>query len=79
MDHAEHRARRPRRRSMTHDTPPKRAVSVVEFARLFGVSRSTAYELVLSGAIRSLKIGARRVIPLSAIDEWERTASDRSP
>ncbi len=45
-------------------------VSVPEAARMLGITRSTAYELVKTGAIPSIRIGPRRVIvPLQALRE----------
>jgi len=41
--------------------------SVKEMAELLGVGRSTAYELVRSGSIASLRFGRRIVIPKIAL------------
>ena len=45
------------------------AISVREAGDLLGVSRSFAYELVASGELRSIRLGRRILVPLSAIDE----------
>ena len=47
-----------------------RAVKMAIAAELTGVGRTTMYGLVMSGQIRSLKIGSRRLVPLSAIDDF---------
>jgi excisionase family DNA binding protein len=50
------------------------AVSTAEAARLAGVGRTTIYEAIGSGALRSLKIGKRRLILIVSIREWLETA-----
>ncbi|MFC8847138.1 MULTISPECIES: excisionase family DNA-binding protein [unclassified Micromonospora] len=42
---------------------------VEEAARALGIGRSLVYELIRSGRLRSFKVGSRRLIPASAIDE----------
>ena len=43
----------------------------VEWARQqLGLSRTKTYELIASGQLQSLKVGARRLIPESAIGEF---------
>jgi excisionase family DNA binding protein len=49
-------------------TEPPRCVRVEEAARLLGVGRSTVYDLIRSGRLRSVKIGRRRLIPRDALD-----------
>ena len=43
-------------------------VTVEEAARLLGVSRGLAYELVARGELPALRLGRRRVVPKMAID-----------
>ena len=38
----------------------------------WGLSRSTIYQLMLSGKLFSVKIGTSRRVPLSAVEEFER-------
>jgi excisionase family DNA binding protein len=45
------------------------AVSVAEAARRLGVSHRTVGYLVASGELHSRKIGRRRIIPLSALED----------
>ena len=45
-------------------------LSVIETARELGISRSVVYELLASGALRSAKIGRRRLIPREAVEEF---------
>ena len=47
----------------------KRAFSVPEAASVMGIGRSTVYQLVQSGELRSIQLGRRRLIPLSALEE----------
>ena len=57
-----------------HDAngPPadRLAVSPSEAARLAGIGRTTLYEAIGSGALRSLKIGKRRLITIEALRQW---------
>ena len=46
------------------------AVSPGEAARISGLGRTTLYEAIGSGALRSLKIGKRRLITIEALKEW---------
>jgi excisionase family DNA binding protein len=46
------------------------AVSPAEAARMAGIGRTTLYEALGSGALRSLKIGKRRLITIEALKEW---------
>ena len=48
----------------------KKLLSVAEASVIMGISRSLLYSLVMSGEVRSLKIGRARRIPLTAIDEF---------
>ena len=43
-------------------------VTVEEAAKLLGVSRGLAYELVARGELPALRLGRRRVVPRKAID-----------
>ena len=47
-----------------------KAVAVEEAARLLGLSRTSLYELLESGRIRSIKVGSRRLVPTAALDEF---------
>jgi excisionase family DNA binding protein len=42
--------------------------SVGETARMLGVSRASIYRLIGLGKLKTIKIGARRLVPLGAID-----------
>ena len=69
-----------RRSVPTYDmdnTTLRRTVSVKEAARLLGVSRTTAYECVHRGEIRTIRLGRRILIPLNVIDELLASASTR--
>lgn len=45
-------------------------LSVDEASALLGVSRSTGFELVNSGALRSVRINRRVLVPRDAIDQF---------
>jgi excisionase family DNA binding protein len=48
---------------------PPHLLRVEDAARLLGVGRSTAYDLIAAGLLRSVKIGRRRLVPREAITE----------
>jgi excisionase family DNA binding protein len=50
-------------------TDPPRLVRVEEAARLLGIGRTTVYDLLRSGRLRSIKIGRRRLVPVEAVAE----------
>ncbi|MGI8753325.1 MAG: excisionase family DNA-binding protein [Acidimicrobiales bacterium] len=47
-----------------------KAVSVDDAAQLLGLGRSSLYDLLEVGRIRSVKVGSRRLVPTAAIDEF---------
>jgi excisionase family DNA binding protein len=47
---------------------PRRALSIKEAADACGLSRATLYRLMADGKLTTLKIGARRLVPVVAID-----------
>ncbi|HEY9471707.1 MAG TPA: helix-turn-helix domain-containing protein [Propionibacteriaceae bacterium] len=51
-------------------TEPPRCLSVEQAAQLLNVGRSTAYDLIRSGQLRSVKIGRRRLVPRDALDSF---------
>ena len=51
------------------DALPRLLVSVTEASRALGVSRSFAYELVAEGVLRSIRLGRRVLIPVSALED----------
>jgi excisionase family DNA binding protein len=46
------------------------AVSPAEAGRLAGIGRTTIYHAISSGDLKSLKIGARRLVAVEALREW---------
>lgn len=52
----------------THESP---FLSVVEVAELLGLSRRQAAQMVREGTIPSFKLGQRRVVPRTALKDWE--------
>lgn len=45
-------------------------ITVEEAARRLSISRGTAYELVLTGRLRSVKIKRARRVPVAAVHEY---------
>lgn len=50
-------------------------LSVVDAARLLGISRAHAYELVARGELAHIRLGRRVVVPRRAIDRLIEDAS----
>jgi excisionase family DNA binding protein len=48
---------------------PEHLLSIDEAAATLGIGRSTLYQELDAGRIRSLKVGRRRLVPSSAIAE----------
>jgi excisionase family DNA binding protein len=46
------------------------AVSPAEAGRLAGIGRTTIYHAISSGDLKSLKIGARRLVTVEALHQW---------
>ena len=46
----------------------RRALSIKEVADACGLSRATVYRLIADGKLATLKIGARRLVPVDFID-----------
>ncbi len=61
-------------------SPPtvRRFCGVEEFARICGISRSHAYELVGRREIPALRLGRRVLIPLSFLDDLDGGRHDES-
>ena len=52
---------------MEHDKFPVKLLSIAEVCKLLGVGRTSAYNLINSGALRVVKIGKRTLIPISDV------------
>jgi excisionase family DNA binding protein len=52
------------------DIHERAALSVEEVAAMLGVGRNTIYELIAADAIDSVKVGARRIIPVEAVKKY---------
>jgi excisionase family DNA binding protein len=63
-----------------HDTPPKLLYTVNEVAEMLSLGRSKLYNsYILPGAIRSVKLGRRRLFTLQAIHDFVRALEVTSP
>lgn len=54
----------------------RRAISIPEFCLAMGISRSTAYLLLNAGTLRTIRLGGRRLVPLSEVDRLLEGAVD---
>lgn len=48
----------------------KRAFSIPETAEALGVSRTSIYELMNQGELRSFHVGRRRFVPRDQVDQF---------
>jgi excisionase family DNA binding protein len=64
--------------SMSGSEPP-RLVTCEEAARLLGIGRSLAWQLISNGTLISIRLGRRRLVPIAAIDQLieQQLASDQ--
>jgi excisionase family DNA binding protein len=46
------------------------AVSPAEAGRLVGIGRTTIYHAISCGDLKSVKIGARRLVTVEALRQW---------
>ncbi len=54
-------------------------ITVDEFARAFGVSKPTAYELVHTDNFTLIRVGRKMLIPIDGVKKWvEECGSSRS-
>lgn len=52
----------------------KLAISIDEASKSIGLGRSTIYDLINSGKLKSLKIGSRRIISIESLNEFLRSS-----
>jgi excisionase family DNA binding protein len=52
-----------------HNAEPEQLLSIDRAAALAGVGRTTIYSEIGAGRLRSVKVGRRRLVPVSAIEE----------
>ncbi|MDA2806133.1 excisionase family DNA-binding protein [Nocardiopsis suaedae] len=51
-------------------TTDKKLLRVEEAAKLLGIGRTRAFELIKDGRLRSVKLGKTRLVPAKALDEF---------
>lgn len=56
--------------TVKHRPPNPLAVSPAEAAQMLGLGRTKFYELLASNEITSVKIGSRRLIRVSVLEDW---------
>lgn len=54
--------------STNNEPLSRRALSVDETARVMGLCRASVYRAIAAGKLKTIKLGARRLIPSEAID-----------
>jgi excisionase family DNA binding protein len=48
----------------------KRAISIREFCKCYGIGRTTAYDEIADGRLRAIKVGRKTLIPLDDAEAW---------
>ena len=48
----------------------KRLLTAEEVAQTLGIGRTKVYELIAGGQLASIKIGARRLVPTTKVDDF---------
>jgi excisionase family DNA binding protein len=56
--------------SQEDKTVAENLLTVKDVATRLAIGRTTVYELIANGGLRTIKIGRCRRIPESALDEW---------
>lgn len=52
------------------ETPQRRTWKPEEVAPMLGIGKNGVYALIKSGELRSIRVGRKFLIPLSAVDEF---------
>ena len=55
---------------VTESGLPVLLVRPEDAARVLGIGRTKVYELIRSGALRSVRVGGLRRVPVAALDEF---------
>lgn len=55
---------------------PRLFVSVADAAKILGISRTFAYELVAAGEIPTKQFGSRKLVPIAALERMATDAAD---
>jgi len=50
--------------------PEPISMSIKQFCQTYGLSRSSAYELLAAGKLKALKAGGKTLILKASADEW---------
>jgi excisionase family DNA binding protein len=55
------------------------AMSIIDAAKLAGISRATLYREIATRRLRTVKVGKRRLVPTEALHDWLSGLSDSAP
>lgn len=53
-----------------YDQSDRVTLSIAEATRILGIGKSSLYQEIHAGRLRSFKLGTRRLIPMAAIRDW---------
>ena len=48
----------------------QRVYSIAEFVKLYGLGRTRVYEELLSGRLKSVRVGSRRLVKHDDAEQW---------
>lgn len=55
---------------MTDETAQRELWPIPEFCRAFGVSKTTAYDLLSKGTLTALRVGRRSLLTAESVERW---------
>ncbi len=64
---------------MTDEQTQRELWPIPEFCRAYGVSKSTAYELLASGALTAVKVGRRSLLTAASVERWRASLPKYQP
>jgi excisionase family DNA binding protein len=56
------------RRQNNSPTTSRRALTLYDFCDFYSIGRSTAYSMIKTGKLPSIRVGGRRLIPVDAAE-----------
>ena len=56
------------RRQNSSPTTSRRALTLYDYCDFYSIGRSTAYSMIKTGKLRSIRVGGRRLIPIDAAE-----------
>ena len=58
---------------MSNDIQNRRCYSVNEVKKMYGLGHTSVYKLINEGMLKTVKVGRRTLIPVSALDDLDKS------